>query len=660
MNTQKKRILVYVLFIVSGFLGAYLFLRNEPGQSTNNTVVTIIKKDSIFDVSLLNEFFDFENSDDEFVSTEVFSSGKKSCQLSPAIEYGISITKIMKDIPSFQNLKNITVSFNSLLKKDDPDALYVLSIDDGSGKNIHWDGLPIVFKSKNEWSTSSVNFEIAPEFLNETNKISVYPWNRNKKDFFIDDVTFDYKGIAVFKNTEQSVATEKSNLYFDFETDTPVSGSENIKVTNAHSGARACDLSGGKEYGPSVNKKLSELGNPFPKKISMSAWIYPLSDNPNTVLTASVVNSKNETVYWEGKSTENKSFPKNKWTKINASYFLPVEKLSEEDILGVGVWNKGKTDVIIDDLEIVYGESPDRRGSASTIDAKAIYEKRFIGEKNKPPFQTIFFDKQEINNGDNFSITPKHKPNGTENFSPNDVFLVGDFFPDKYNLEEIICFKEKSRGMFSFSPESKQFNKLWENTVAADPLWNPNSNAYSGDFNTDGKTDVLLVETKTNTWKILNFTGKEWILVSEGKDPKKEWISNKKTVVAGVINPGDTLFPGNYTEQKQTYLKLNTDWRFDLKLLEKEDSGYLIIGNVDFKGYPKDYNPKYFEFVKLITGKFLSKEKTSVLVVMCNCADADFSGKKCDQIENLPFLPNSVQVYSISTQKNVTNADKNK
>ena len=78
MNTQKKRILVYVLFIVSGFLGAYLFLRNEPGQSTNNTVVTIIKKDSIFDVSLLNEFFDFENSDDEFVSMEVFSSGKKT------------------------------------------------------------------------------------------------------------------------------------------------------------------------------------------------------------------------------------------------------------------------------------------------------------------------------------------------------------------------------------------------------------------------------------------------------------------------------------------------------------------------------------------------------------------------------------------------------
>jgi len=656
---QKKRILIYVLFIISGFVGAYLFLRTKPNQSANNTVVTAIKKDSIIDVSLLNEFFDFENSDGAFVSTDVFSSGKKSCQLSPLIEYGISITKIMKDIPSVQNFKNLTISFNCLFRKDNPDALYVLSIDDGSGKNIHWDGQPIVFKSENEWSTSSINFEIAPEFLNETNKISVYPWNRNKKDFFIDDVSINYKGTAIFNSTEKSVATEKSNLYFDFETDTPVSGSENIKVTKAHSGTRAFDLSGGKEYGPSVTKKLSELGNPFPKKISMSAWIYPLSDNPNTVLTASIVNSQNETVYWEGKSTENKSFPKNKWTKINTSYFLPVEKLSAEDVLGVGIWNKGKTDVIIDDLEIVYGESADRRGRASTIDPTAIYEKRFIGEKNKPPFQTIIFDKQEINNGDNFSITPKHKPNGTENFSPNDVFLVGDFFPDKYNLEEIICFKEKSRGMFSYSPESKQFIMLWENTAATDPLWNQNSNAYSGDFNTDGKTDILLVETKTNTWKILNFNGKEWILVSEGKDPKKEWISNKKTNVAGIINPDDTLFPGNYTEEKQTFLKLNTDWRFDLKLLEKEDSGYMIIGNVDFKGYPKDYNPKYFELVKLITGKFLSKEKTSVLVVMCNCADADFSGKKCDQIENLPFLPNSVQLYNISPQITQVFTDKN-
>ncbi len=655
---QKKRLLIYVLLILSGLLGAYLFLRTKPNQSANNTVVTAIKKDSIIYISLLNEFFDFENNDGAFVSADVFSSGKKSCQLSPQIEYGISVTKIMKDIPSFQNLKSLTVSFNCQFRKDNPDALYVLSIDDGSGKNIHWDGQPIVFKSKNEWSTSSINFEIAPEFLNETNKISVYPWNRNKKDFFIDDVSIDYKGITVFNSTEKSVAAEKSNLYFDFETDTPVSGSENIKVTKAHSGTRAFDLSGGKECGPSVTKKLSELGNPFPKKISMSAWIYPLSDNPNLVLTGSVVNSKNETVYWEGKSTENKSFQKNQWTKINASYFLPVEKLAADDILGAGIWNKGKTDVIIDDLEIVYGESADRRGRASTIDPKAIYEKRFIGEKNKPPFQAIIFDKQEINNSDHFSITPKHKPNGTENFSPNDVYLVGDFFPDKYNLEEIICFKEKSRGMFSYSPESKQFNKLWENTVAADPLWNSNNNAYPGDFNSDGKTDILLVDKKTNMWKILNFNGKEWILVSEGKDPKKEWISNKKTNVAGIITPDDKLFPGNYTEEKQTFLKLNTEWRFDLKLLEKEDSEYLIIGNVDFKGYPKDYNPKYFEFVKLITGKFLSKEKTSVLIVMCNCADADFSGKKCDQIENLPFLPNSVQLYNISPQMTQIFTDK--
>ena len=658
MNIQKKRLLIYVLLILSGFLGAYLFLRTKPNQSANNTVVTAIKKDSIIYISLLNEFFDFENNDGAFVSTGIFSSGKKSCQLSPQIEYGISITKIMKDIPSFQNLKSLTVSFNCQFRKDNPDALYVLSIDDGSGKNIHWDGQPIVFKSKNEWSTSSINFEIAPEFLNETNKISVYPWNRNKKDFFIDDVSIDYKGITVFNSTEKSVAAEKSNLYFDFETDTPVSGSENIKVTKAHSGTRAFDLSGGKEYGPSVTKKLSELGNPFPKKISMSAWIYPLSDNPNLVLTGSVVNSKNETVYWEGKSTENKSFQKNQWTKINASYFLPVEKLAADDILGAGIWNKGKTDVIIDDLEIVYGESADRRGRASTIDPKAIYEKRFIGEKNKPPFQTIIFDKQEINNSDHFSITPKHKPNGTENFSPNDVYLVGDFFPDKYNLEEIICFKEKSRGMFSYSPESKQFNTLWENTVAADPLWNSNNNAYPGDFNSDGKTDILLVDKKTNMWKILNFNGKEWILVSEGKDPKKEWISNKKTNVAGIITPDDKLFPGNYTEEKQTFLKLNTEWRFDLKLLEKEDFEYLIIGNVDFKGYPKDYNPKYFEFVKLITGKFLSKEKTSVLIVMCNCADANFNGKKCDQIENLPFLPNSVQLYNISPQMTQIFTDK--
>ena len=646
---QKKRILVYLLFIFFGFLGAYLVLKNGTKATNKIVPATAIKKDSLVDVSLLKEVIDFENNNEAFISTYVFSSGKKSCQLGPLIEYSILITKMVKDIPSFQNLKKITVSFNCLFRKNNPDALYVLSIDNKKGKNIFWNSRPIVYNKSNDWTEQKLEFTIAPEFLNADNKIVVYPWNRNKKLFYIDDITVEYIGAAIYSERSAN-QSEKSNLFLDFETEAGFSNADNVKETTAHSGKRACDMGSGKEYGPSLNKKLKEFGSAFPKIISMSMWVYPLTDNPKTVLVASVINSKNETVFWEGKSTENEFFQKHKWTKINALFKLPVEKFNAEDVLGVSVWNKGKTDVIVDDIEIVYGEAPERKGLESRVDPISIYEKRFVPEKNRPPFQTIYFEKQEINNNNRCSITPLNKSNVIDNFSPKDAFLVGDFIRDKNNLDEIICLKEKSRGMFSYSKEKKQFIKHWENTLVSDPLWNSNTNAYSGDFNSDGKTDVLLVDKKTNIWKVLNFNGKNWVIISEGKDPKKEWISNKKITDATVINKNDTLFAGNFIPGKQTYLKLNTDWRFDLKLIEKEESGCRIIGNVDFKGYPKDYNPKYFEFIKMIPGNFLSKEETAIIIVMCNCVDADFSGRKCDQIENLPFLPNSVQLYNISPQ----------
>lgn len=634
MNSQKKRLVVYSLFIFSGFLGAYFFLRKKNNPSTSSTENTIFKKDSLISATLLSEYFDLENNYEAFISTEKKHSGKQSCKLSPSIEYGVSIVKNISEIPSFNNLKNISITYNCLNGSENPDALYVLSIDDNKGKNVFWAGEPILYNVDKDWKEATVSFLVAPEFLNPNYKITIYPWNRNKKEFYIDDIHVDYIGTAVYKN-EESSKSETSNLIFDFETDAGMQNADNVKETTAHSGKKACDLSGGKEYGPSINKKIGEISSVPLKKISLSVWVYPLTDNPNTVLVASVVNSKNETVFWEGKSTEGLHFQKNKWTKINASCILPIEKLSSQDILGVSVWNKGKTDVIVDDLEIVYGDSPERRGSPSTVDATAIYEKRFVGEKNKPPFKTIYFEKQELKKGD-------------DNFSPNDDFFVGDFFIDKNSLEEVLCVKNSGAELYSYSPENKQFKKLWGTELHADSIWGANNDFYSGDFNSDGKLDILFVNKDNNDWGIINFNGKEWITISQGKNPKREWLAKNEIPKVGILSKTDKIYPGNYFGNKQTFLKLNTDWRFDLKLLEKDASGYTILGNVDFKGYPKDYNPKYYEFIKIVSGKFLSKDKTSLLVVMCNCADADFKGTHCNTVDNLTFLPNSTQVYTIS------------
>ena len=641
MNKQKKRIAAYFLFVCIGFAAAFLFLKNKTNPD-NTVSIPDATKDSIISVSLLSEFYDMENNGDAYVSTEKAVSGKKSCKLSSSIEYGFSITKIMKNIPSFRDAKSISLKFMCLSASKADEALYVLSIDNAAGKNVLWAGQPFVCPDDNNWTEINIEFPLTPELLEPDNKITLYPWNRSKKEFFIDDILFDITGTAS-QGGSASLKHEALNLLFDFETEAGLTGTETITETTAHSGKKACPLLKGKEYGPVVSKKLSELGAVFPKKIALSVWVYPLTDMPEAVLTASVVNSKNETVFWEGKSTGNKTFPKNKWTKINASYILPIEKFTPDDILGVSIWNKGKTDVIIDDLEIVYGESPERRGSPSKIDATTIYEKRFIGEKNKPPFRTIFFQKQEINNLNKSSITADPK----DVLSPNDQFLVGDLFPDKQGLDELLCIQKNKQALYSYSPERKQFKKLWENTNVSDSLWNEDNSIFCGDHNADGKTDILLVNKKNNTWILLDFNGKKWTVALRGENPKKEWMTKKVQPTAGLIGSSDIVLPGNYNENKPRFLKLNTDWRFDLKLIEQDGSGYNILANVDFAGYPDDHNPKYYEFVKLIPGNFISKGQTSLLVVMCNCADQNFTGRKCGQIENLSFLPNSIQLYRI-------------
>lgn len=653
MNIQKKRFVVYFLFILFGLTVAFLFLRKKNSATNDIVPETIVKKDSIVTVTFLSEFFNIENNNEGFVSAEKALSGKHSCKLSKEVEFGISVSKFAKDIPTFNNLKNISIKFNAFWGNENPDALYVLSIDDSKGKNVFWDGKPILYSKTNDWIESTIDFVVPAEFLSPDNRIVVYPWNRNKKVFYVDDITIDFIGTAIYAegSTNQS---EKSNIFLDFETEAGFSGADNVKETTAHSGKRSCDLSGGKEYGPALNKKLNEFGSAFPGIVNLSMWVYPLVDNPNTVLVASVISSKNESVFWEGKSTENKSFPKNTWTKINAYFKLPIEKFNSEDVLGVSVWNKGKTDVIVDDIEIVYGKGPERRGKESKIDPISIYEKRFVAEKNKPPFQTIYFEKQEIGNKNGRSLTPPDPKVSTCSFSPNDEFFVGDFFPDKNNLDEILCISSDGcKGLYVYSVEEKRFNNLWQKARLDDSIWFfwDKCSIYSGNFNSDNKQDVLLVEKQNNNWEIINFNGKEWLTVSKGNNPKKEWLNKNKN---------ETTFPGNYFGYKQTILKRNNEWRFDLKLMD----GNNILGNVDFKGYPNDYNPKYYEFVKLVPGNFLSSKQTSLLVVMCNCGDADFSGLTCKQIEDLSYLPNSVQLYSIEkkgfSQISQINADKNK
>lgn len=485
--------------------------------------------------------------------------------------------------------------------------------------------------------------------------------------------------------------TTSTNFFFDLETTEGLSGTENIKQSNIiHSGQMVCDLSGGKEYGFSVLKKIGDAG-PFPlKRAAASIWVYPLSENTNVVLTASIINSKSETIFWDGKSTEKISFPANKWTKLNALYNFPVEKLSVDDVLQINIWNKGKTDVLVDDLELVYGDSPERRGSYSGIDANAFYENRFVSQRNSPPFQNLYLKKLEINNNDSTQLIPGNKD---IDLSPNDEYLVGDFIDDKNNLDELLYFKNNKTFILGFDPEKQQFHVLQETESFEKKAEDGSaSKKFAGDFNADGKTDVLIADK--NAWNLFEYKDKYWKTIASGKnwELKADWfLSHSKPFVSNLFSlnstdalvlPGNTsyyllqfnkasgtfdetasviskadsglfnatsyYYQGHFTGRGiKEFLRYDTEWRFDLKLLEKDKNGYVISGTLDFEGFKNDCNPKYYEFLKIIPGNFTPSKKTSLLTIMRNCADKDFNGVRCNTFENINYLPNSIQLYTI-------------
>jgi hypothetical protein len=296
--------------------------------------------------------------------------------------------------------------------------------------------------------------------------------------------------------------------------------------------------------------------------------------------------------------------------------------MGPDDVLTVNVWNKGKNDVIVDDIEIVYGEAPERRGQPSAIDAKAIYDKKFQQQNNKPPFPVLWMDKQEV--GD---------VGGLGDFNPGDTYIVGNFADNGNGLDELLCIGKQKQALYGFNPTSKQFIRLWENPDHNhnDRRWFPSNSYFTLSAASHAK---LIVQNSQGFVRSLVFNGSDW--VNDAEAPKAS-PSNKSD---GPIES----FSGSFTNNEHQLLEYDHTWRFDLKLKE----GNNILGTVDFRGYPEDHNPKYYEFVKLVPGHFTQAKRTSVLVIMANCADNDFKGDNCKTIENVPYLPNSTQLYQFA------------
>jgi hypothetical protein len=107
------------------------------------------------------------------------------------------------------------------------------------------------------------------------------------------------------------------------------------------------------------------------------------------------------------------------------------------------------------------------------------------------------------------------------------------------------------------------------------------------------------------------------------------------------ISMDDEFFCSNFLQSPELeLLRFRSEWRYDLKLLTLNDSAYNILGNIDFKGYSADCNPKYQEVLTILPGNYFDAKKTDLLVI----------GTQKPGQNRKEFFPSTVQIYSYKTE----------
>lgn len=153
---------------------------------------------------------------------------------------------------------------------------------------------------------------------------------------------------SAFSNTFQVVS---------FEPEETLGNHNTLKKGISKTGEWACELDNTKEFSILFSKNVKDMKqkNILLNRVLASAWFYPTQTNPDAQIVFTIKNSKDSTLSWQSKGTSSGFFPLNQWTKLNASFKIEQE-LNDDDELIVYIWNKGKTQVLVDDFSFTFGE----------------------------------------------------------------------------------------------------------------------------------------------------------------------------------------------------------------------------------------------------------------------------------------------------------------
>ncbi|HNS12385.1 MAG TPA: hypothetical protein PKM97_07185 [Bacteroidia bacterium] len=589
MIRKVIEIFIYVCIIFFVVSGIYFYHRSFKENKVLPEAQPSIEPELIGPVvPLFRKEYDLENDEAAentgLISNTKACSGQKSCELNAEREFGLTFLYPIESIQGGVGLTNLKL--NAAIWTIDPgEAQWVLEIMDPQNQSVFWNSEPIAMR-KLQWDTLEFFFDLPQNLMKQGYVIKVYPWNKNFKQIWIDNISVTILGRST-NDKKDLMEFKQVNYFFDFETSKGLSGDPALSEDYSHSGKKSALLNGSNSYSPSVIKILSDVSSDTLSVVTASVWLYPKENNVDAVLAFSIDDVNGVNKFWSGKSTGKMELVPNKWQKLNASFGIPEENrkaLMSDDKLTIYVWNRSRMKLYADDLEIVYGEEGDRPGQYPFADMNLSTRNSYSFDRSHPPFrisyiplidlkndrspflvvdshskQAELFPQQEaisIKSGSNKTDILLTYSDGTFEFlkwctTQHKFYLAGRTaklpFDDKDvqilaididgdQVSEVLAIQDSEARLFKFSSEALSECLNNKSELSLQVIWHGNVdlNALSviDNFDSDSKQEWFSVEKNSSSWSIRKFVDGNIKTISSGKFPGKV-ISNKTDILCG-------------------------------------------------------------------------------------------------------------------------------
>jgi hypothetical protein len=247
-----------------------------------------------------------------------------------------------------------------------------------------------------------------------------------------------------------------------------------------------------------VNIPSGHWSSEYLKAISIEAWIKVKScaEMADASLVISITNLMNDVVVLKTISLQGDKIAMETWFKASTTLETGNYIYTAGDRIRIYLWNEGCSDVLIDDLTVIFGEQ--------TLPGKNVNPSWAPGSAsvNTPPYRPIFLVPEDIGNNDRLSFTAQHRE------IPDDArFFTGSYCNPNRSLTEILVAFPGHIDQYYWEPAEREFAhrefgvpKLTKNILE-------NSNIQSGDLDGNGLDELLIISNADDSISLISFDG---------------------------------------------------------------------------------------------------------------------------------------------------------